>query len=66
MLKGQKVNVIGDSKLIISFMNKVFKPGKRAFVQLVDQTRALCRKIAGKVSFFHVKREANTWADFLS
>ena len=28
----EKVNIIGDSKLIISFMNKTYKPGKRTFV----------------------------------
>lgn len=58
--------MIGDSKLIINFMNRSYKPGKKIYVDMTALARGLCRKIAGQVRFYHVKRVNNTWADFLS
>lgn len=58
--------MFGDSKLIISFMNKQFNPGKKSFVVAVEMGRRICKLIKGKVFFYHIYRENNIVADFLS
>ena len=63
---GEVVNIMGDSRLVIAFMNREFSPNKKALASGVNTCRELARKIPGKVNYYHVYRENNTIADYLS
>ena len=45
--RGEVINIFGDSKLIISFMNRLFTPGKKEFAAQVEQCRRIARTING-------------------
>ncbi len=61
LYKGEKtVLVRGDSNLVLSFMTRACKPGKRQLVELVKEARDVIGKWKPtKVAFQHVKREHN-------
>jgi hypothetical protein len=63
---GDIINVLGDSKLIISFMNKQFIPGKRHFVTAVEKCRRFASRLKAKYYFIHIYRDNNVEADLLS
>jgi hypothetical protein len=64
--KGCLINIIGDNKLCISFMRREARPRMRQLVTIIDECKVLVKQIKYKVAFFHVKREYNKYADFLS
>lgn len=65
--RGQDILVRGDSDLVIKFMNKVYKPHKKNLTNLVAAARETVKNLKGlKISFEHVPRRLNSWADFLS
>lgn len=66
MKNGQIMNVIGDSKLIIDFLNRKSQPGDKFFVSHIQSIKEITRKIPGRIMFVHVPRDSNTHADFLS
>ena len=63
---GEVVNIMGDSRLVVSFMNREFSPNKKALALGVNTCRELARRIPGSVKYYHVYRENNTVADYLS
>lgn len=58
--------MMGDSKLIISFMNRQYIPGKKEFAAAVEKCRRMQRAIGGQLKYYHIYRENNTEADWLS
>ena len=58
--------VRGDTNLIISFMTRQARPGKRELVMLVKQAQELIRGWGRVVRFQWVAREDNKEADWLS
>ncbi len=56
----------GDSQLVLSFMTRACKPGKKQLVEMVKEAREVATKLKPtKVHYQHVKREDNQWADWL-
>ncbi len=58
--------VRGDTNLIISFMTRAARPGKRELVILVKEAQDTLRGWGRKVRFQWVPREENRTADWLS
>ena len=58
--------VRGDSNLVIAFMNKAAKPGKRELVVSVKEARETTMGWGRRVRYQWVPREENKWADWLS
>ena len=58
--------MIGDNRLCIQFMRGEARPRLKELVTIVGECKALVRKLPCRVMFFHVKREFNREADFLS
>ena len=57
----------GDSKLIISFLQKTARPGKTELVQAMQDVRAVVGRWQGRrVNYKHIPRELNHQADWLS
>ncbi len=56
--------VVGDSELIIGFVNRKYKPSKKFYNRVTD-IKLLCKKIPVPVKFRHVFRENNQLADWL-
>ena len=56
---------MGDSELIIGFVNSKYKPSKK-FYNRVTEIKLLRKKIPVPVKFRHVLRENNQLADWLA
>ena len=63
---GRTLLVRGDTNLIISFMTRAARPGKRELVVLVKEAQDLLRGWGRKVRFQWVPRDENKTADWLS
>ena len=64
-LGAQVVRVIGDSSLLVSFMQRRARPSPK-FAAIVKEVHQMCRAAAPlKVYFEFVPRERNQVADFL-
>ncbi len=61
-----KLLVRGDADLIIKFLNKSARPGKRELVVMVKRTQEALRGWGRTVHFQWVPREENKMADWLS
>ncbi len=57
--------VLGDSELIIGFVNRKYKPSKKFYNRIVDIKR-LCKSLCVPIKFRHVFRENNQLADWLA
>lgn len=57
--------VIGDSKLVINFLNRVFEPRVSEFYEICDSIRNFIKANRLHVQFLHVKREYNLLADHI-
>lgn len=54
--RGTALNVIGDSQLIINFLNRKCTPGDKFFVSVIDKVRTIGRQLQGQVRYYHVNR----------
>lgn len=65
-LAGQ-VLVLGDSHLVISFLKRQAVPNRKELVVTTRNAQELTRTWKGvKVTYSHVPRTENTWADWLA
>ena len=61
----KRLTVRGDSQLVISQMNGKYKVNSSLLMALYEQTKILCKSFA-EVTFSHVYRNENTFADALA
>ena len=61
-----RVNVVGDSKLIVDFCRRASRPGKPELFVGMRQVQDLSRQLSPRPVFLHVPREANDFADWLA
>ena len=57
--------VIGDNKLLISFMRGTMRPGKPMLTRIVKECKQRCKGARKPIQWLHVERKENDVADFL-
>ena len=55
---------MGDSELVIGFVNRKYKPSKKFFNRVAD-VKHLCKTLPAPVKFRHVFRQRSQLADWL-
>ena len=61
-----EVAIVGDSELVISLLRRSATPQSPGIVQLIHEAWEIMRSAPVKIQAYHVKRELNGVADWLS